>query len=791
MLKHYFRIAFRSLWRHKAFSFLNIAGLAVGMCAFFLVFQYVRFETSYDAFHSKRDRIYRLVTDLVSSSGRLHWATSTMPMAPNLQKDYPEVEKMVRLMPSGQLIRKGNIKFQETGTVFADSTLFSIFDFPMIQGDPATALSAPFSIVLTESAAKKYFGNTPAMGQQLLFSDSGYNATVTGIIKDLPENSSIKASLFVSMPTMRKFRDSIEYRWGNFNVYSFLLLRPDASVNRLAAQLSPFMQRHLGNYLKKTDQDYIPFLEKLRNVYWSERGGFISGSKRNVSVFAIIGLFILVIACINFVNLTTARAAERAKEVGIRKVVGALRFQLTRQFLGESVIISIMAFVLSVALYSLVLPLFNQLAGKTVGTGLLHDSVTLPVLFVIALAIGLLAGVYPALVLSSFKPMVSLKGRFSSSSRGLLLRRGLVVTQFTISIALIIGTGVVYAQLHYMRSQDLGFSKEQTLVIDTRLDAARKTFAQEIASLPAVQSVSFSGSIPGQGTYSAYSVVENKKGEMQVANIDLTYVDFGYLEQYNMKLLAGRFFDKDIATDTMQAMILNEKAARFFGYARPQDAVGRRFKQWGKEGRIIGVIKDYNFNGLQQEITPLSICLDWKDCNYLSVKLTTQNLPRTIAAIQSQWDKTAPTRPFTYFFLDEAFNKQYRAEERFGNLFIYFAALAVFISCLGLLGLASYSTLQRTKEVGVRRVLGASVGGIVRLLSFDFLKLVLVAFLIAAPLSWYFMHQWLQDFAYRTGIGWWIFALAGAGAIIIAFVTISYQAIRAAVSNPVKSLRTE
>ena len=791
MLKNYFKIALRSLLRHKAFSLLNITGLAVGMSAFFLIYQYVRFESSYDDFNTKGDRVYRLVTDLKSTAATLHQCTTSMPMAINLKADYPEVADIVRLNGNPMLLRRGDVRFLENNTVFADSSLFSIFDLPLIGGNPHTALKNPYSVVLSQTTAKKYFGDTNPVGQTILFSDSGFNATVTGVMKDLPENSSIKADLFISMSTRKRFRDSLDYRWGNFSVASYLLLQPGADAVALQAKLKPFMDRHYGAKLRQQQQDYVLFLEKLKDVYWSNRGGFIAGNKTNVYIFSVVGLFILLIACINFVNLTTARSAERAKEVGIRKVVGAARFQLTRQFLGESILISVIAFFVSLVLYSLLLPQFNQLAGKTVSTGIFTQPASLLCLLLIAGVIGVLAGIYPALVLSSFQPIASLKGRFSSSTRGLILRKGLVITQFTISIALIIGTAIVYSQLHYMRSRDLGFSKEQTLVVDTHNDIHKQTLRQEITGLPDVQSTAFAGSVPGQGTYSAYSKVENSHGEMQVADLDLTYVDFGFMEQYKMQLLAGRAFDKDIATDTMQAMILNEKAVILFGYTSPQAAIGRRFDQWGKKGLIIGVIKDYHFTGLQKEIAPLSICLDFSDCNYLSVKVGTHDLPATIASIKGKWDKLVPFQPFDYFFLDEAFDKQYRSEVRFGSLFINFAALAIFISCLGLLGLASYSTVQRTKEVGVRRVMGASVTGIVGLLSMDFCKLVLIAFVIAVPLSWLAMDRWLHNFAYRTAPSWWIFALAGLGAVLIAFATISYQAIRAAMANPVKSLRSE
>ncbi len=790
MLKNYFKIAFRSLWRHRGFAALNIIGLAVGMAAFFLIFQYVRFEYSYDDFITKRDRIYRLVADVKTKSETQHGWTTSLPMAINMKKEYPEIEDITRLSGSAMLLKRGDVVFQEKRTIFADSGLFNLFDYPLVEGDPATALKEPFSVVLSESTAKKYFGATDPIGQTILFSDSGFNAKVTGVIKDLPENSTIMADLFVSMATKKRFGESGDH-WGRFNTTSYLLLKPGANTAALQAQFKPFIDRHQGAALDSAQQSDLLSLEKLKDTYWSSRGGWISGSKSNVYIFSLIGIFILLIAGINFVNLTTARSAERAKEVGIRKVIGAVRFQLTRQFLSESVLLCLISFVLAGALCEVLSPLFNQLAGKTVSTGVLGQPGELLSLAGIALVIGLLAGVYPALILSGFRPIESLKGRFSSSTRGLLLRRGLVVFQFTISIFLIIGTAVVFSQLDYMRSRDLGFDKEQELVIDEHNDAQKYAFRQEVAQLPNIRSTAFSGSVPGEGDYSAYSQVENSRGEMQPANLDLTYVDFGYLQQYKMKLLAGRFFDPHIATDTMQAMIINEKALGLLGFSGPDQALGRRFTQWGKKGVIIGVIRNYNFEGLQQEIRPLSICINLDDCNYLSVKVGTRDLPATIAAIRKRWEGMVSNKTFDYFFLDEQFDRHYRAEVRFGRLFINFAVLAIFISCLGLLGLASYSTIQRTKEVGVRRVLGASVAGIVRLLSVEFLALVGIAFLIAVPVGWYFMHRWLEDFAYKATLGWWIFVGAGLAAMLIAFGTISYQAIRAAMANPVRSLRTE
>jgi putative ABC transport system permease protein len=791
MLKSYFKIALRSLLRHKGFALVNIIGLAVGMVAFFLIFQYVRFEYSYDDFVTKRDRVYRLATDIKSASGiQANW-TSSMPMAINLKKEFPQIEDVVRLSARSTLLKRGDVFFQESRTIFADSGLFNIFNFPLLEGDPTTALKEPFSVVLSESTAKKYFGSGDPIGQTLFFSDSGYNAKVTGVMKDLPANSTIKADLFVSMATMKRFQGRVDSLWGRQNAASFLLLKPGAGTAVLESQFKSFIDRHMGTALKLSQQQESLSLEKLQDTYWSSRGGWVSGSKTNVYVFSLIGLFILLIAGINFVNLTTARSAERAKEVGIRKVIGAVRFQLTRQFLSESVLLCLISFVFASALCEALLPSFNLLAGKTVSTGVFSRPGELLDLMGIALAIGLLAGVYPALVLSGFRPIESLKGRFTSGSRGLLLRRGLVVFQFTISIFLIIGTAVVYLQIGYMRGRDLGFDKQQELVIDEHNDVHKIAFRQEVAKLPNVQSTALSGSVPGEGYYTANTSLENSRGEMQPTIVDLTYVDFGYLEQYKMKLLAGRFFDPHMATDTMEAMIVNEKAVEFLGFSRPEQALGRRFEQWGKKGLIIGVIRNYNFEGLQNEIQPLTICINLDDCSYLSAKVSTRDLPATMAAIRKTWEGMAPNKEFDYFFMDEQFDRQYRAEVKFGRLFINFAVLAIFISCLGLLGLASYSTVQRTKEVGMRRVLGASIVGIVRLLSVEFLALVGVAFLVATPMAWYFMHRWLENFAYKAGLGWWIFAGAGLLAIVIAFATISYQAIRAARANPVKSLRTE
>jgi putative ABC transport system permease protein len=794
MLKNYLRVAFRNLWRHKGFSLLNILGLTIGMTACFLIFLYVKFELSYDAFHSKGDRIYRIVTDINNPSEVLHFSVAAPAMPVAAKRDFPEIEKAVRFDPTSVLIRRGNdVKIEEEKAAYADSTFFEVFDFPLLRGDPVTALREPYSVVLSETAAKKYFGSADPMGQQLLLSGDGNAGKVTGIMKDMPENTELKADVLIASYSGAADSNR-DKNWGGFGDFSYFLLKPNTNAKALQQKFPAFLERHIGKMMKDGNQTYTYILEPLKDVYLkSDRGGTVKGSMTNVYVFSIVGVFILLIAGINFINLTTARSTERAREVGIRKVIGAERRQLTGQFLGESVILCLIAFVLSVGACAALLPSFNFLAGKTISTGIFDHPGYILSLLGIGIGIGLLAGIYPALVLSSFQPIVVLKGRFATGTRGLLLRKGLVVTQFTISIALIVATLLVGFQLNYMRSQNLGFDKDQEMVLDTHGDNHRDALKEELRGLHGVESVAMSSGTPGSGTMNAYSIIQNQKGEMQVCSPDLFFVDYDYIPQYQFKLLAGRIFSRAFGADSTQAMVINEAAVRMLGYHQPQDAIGRDFSQWGRKGKIIGVVKDFHYSSLQEIIRPLSLRIEPGGCDQISVKVSTVDLKGTIATIERSWHKLISYRPFSYFFVDEMFDRQYRSEDRFGKLFLYFSVLAIFISCLGLLGLASYSTLQRTKEIGVRKVLGASVGGIVGLLSKDFLWLVAIAFLVATPVSFVLMKGWLDGFYYRVNIysAWWIFVLAGLGALAIALFTISFQAVRAAIANPVDALRSE
>jgi len=793
MIKNYFKIALRNLWKHKAFSIINITGLSIGITACFFIFMYVGFELSYDNMHTKAGRIYRLVTDIKTPTETINTGVTAWPFAPNIKADFPEVESFVRVSGGSFLVKKGNVKFQEEHSIFADSTFFKVFDFKLLKGDPKTVLSEVATIVFSESAAKKYFGNTDPVGQTVLVTGDAIPAKVTGVMKDIPENSQIKADMLISMISLtQKFNKGLDNQWANFGASSYLLLKPGTDPKRLEAKFPAFLERRNGDEERKMHMSYKFFLEPMKSVYlYSKRGGQELGSVTNVYIFTIVAVFILLIACINFVNLTTARSVERAKEVGIRKVVGAEKGQLASQFIGESVVLCLIAFILTIILSVLFLPLFNQLAGKTISPGIFSNWYYVLILLGTSVAIGFIAGIYPALVLSSFMPVSVLKGRFASSSKGNVLRKTLVIAQFTISIFLIIGTIIVYTQMNFMQNRDLGFSKDQMLVLDTNGDPAGNALKEALTSIPGVKSTAMSSSVPGGGNPGAYSEIENKKGDLQIANLDLYFVDWDYVNQFKIKMVAGRSFSREFGTDTAQAMLLNEAAVKLFGYSSPQQAIGRRFKQWGREGKIVGVMKDFHFRSLQEVIKPLSMRIEMKNISLISVKMSTQNTASTLAAIENKWKILIPNRPFSYYFLDEFFDRQYRAEQRFGKLFLNFAVLAIFISCLGLLGLASYSTLQRTREIGIRKVLGATVPSIVNMLSRDFIVLVIISFFIASPLAYWFMHSWLKDFAYRIDISWWIFAIAGILASVIALGTISFQAIRAALSNPVKCLRSE
>jgi putative ABC transport system permease protein len=802
MLKNYLKIALRNLWRKRAYTFINVIGLVVGMACCFLIFLYVHFELSYDQFHSKADRIYRVVGDLKSSGETLYWYETPGPLAGSLKSEFPQVQEVTRFINLGVLVRTGGVKFQEKQVLWADSSIFSVFDFPLIYGDPGTALKEPNSVVISETAALKYFGRTNPLGRSLLLTSLNLPGVVTGVMKDIPENSHIKADIMISMSTyIRSLQPWVDADWGSYLFSTYALLMPGTDPGVLQSKLPALVQKYEGRELKNKNTDYTLSLEPLKNVYLrSAYGAPVTGNLDNVHILSAIALFILLIEGVNFINLSTARSVERAKEVGIRKCAGARSDQLIGQFLVESMLIALVAFFIALALCHFVLPMFNQLSGKPISFGIFESLAQPCWLLLLALGIGLVAGIYPALVLSGFKPVVVLKGHFASGSKGAALRRVLVVTQYTISIALIVSTLVVYSQLNFMQRQPLGFDKDKMLIISNSGGPGALVFQKDIAAIPGVQSSSLSSTVPGR-SYNANGNdvwpvnIENKKGLWQRVNVDFYNVDADFISTYQIKLLAGRNFYRENRDDSLRGMILNKMAAQNLGYSASnlQQLIGKRLRGEGDSSAstVIGVVDDFHFHSLREAIQPLALQTGKGYLQYLSIKVNAGNLPATMKALTDKWEKAVPNRPFEYFFLDGDFNNQYQAEERFGSLFIYFSVLALFISCLGLLGLSAYSTLQRTREIGIRKVLGASVSGIVGLLSTDFIKLVILAFVIACPLSWWVMHLWLQGFAYRTSVNLGIFVLAGTGALLITVCTISFQTVGAALANPVKSLRAE
>lgn len=687
MIANYVKIAIRNLWKHRIYSLISILGLGIGMAACVLIYKYVSFETSYDGFHHKGNRIYRLVTDIKTPTEDVHFFSSAFPYAPNMVNDLPEVASAVRFFKGDFPVRKDSVKFMES-VLFADSSLFEVFDFSMIEGNAATALANPYSIVLTRSGAKKYFGEDNPIGKTILFGGDASPSTVTGIIEDIPENSQLQTDLFVSMTTFFKYRPMAEQAWGDFPASTYLLLKSGSSIDALQKKIPAFLEKYAGEEMKKLQLKCSLVLEPLQSVYLhSTRGGYIAmGAGTNVYTFSLVATFILIIACINFINMATARSAERAKEVGVKKVTGAQRGQLVWQFITESLFMALLAFVLSLCLTYLALPYFNQLAGKTISLSLFENVQQVYLLTGVSILIGLLAGIYPSLVLSSFKPAEVLKGNFSTGSKGNSLRKALVVFQFTISIFLIAATIVVYNQLNYMRSYDIGFNKDQTIVIDTHGDPAKKAYRQSLSVIPGIGSTTMSSGVPGGGVGNAYSEIENKNGVMQITGLDIYGVDFDFIPQYGLKMIAGRPFSSDYGSDSTQAMVVNEAAVKLLGFQSPQDVIGKRFDQWGRQGKIIGVVQDFNYQTLEQNIKPLSFRLDTRGANLISVKTTVGDIPRIIENMREKWNQLLPQIPFSYYFLDEQFDQQYRAFEQFGQLFVSFAALAIFISCLGLHG---------------------------------------------------------------------------------------------------------
>ncbi len=809
MIKNYIKIAFRNLRKNPGYSLINIGGLAIGIACCLLIGLYVKHEWSYDEFHEKSDRLYRLTYEsrigenLPPAPPEEYMAWGSAAIAPIMEADFPEVEEAVRLSGRHQiLISRGDEAFQEERYFYADPSFFDLFSFPLLQGDAKTALAQPNTIVLTEQAAKRYFGDENPLGKSLTLGSEERPLTVTGVMADIPSNTHLDFNMLLSMSTfeneVRSYDQDYKFdSWGYVDFFTYVLLKESTSVEAFEEKLPSFVQKYIGDDLQDPPQTYNLKLEPVTEAYLSPVKGFQPGPKGNEAslyIFSFISFFILLIACVNFMNLATAYSTSRAKEVGIRKTIGAKRAGLIGQFISEAILLAGTATVLALAISQMVLPFFQELSGKEIPGTIFMGLPVLAVLITGTIIVGLLAGFYPAFVLSAFRPVQVLKGNFSTAGSGTSLRKGLVVFQFTAAIVLIIGTLVVRNQLQYLQDQPLGFEDQQQLILDFGGDGFVldniENVKQELERVPGVQNASATRSIPGGYFPHATSQVETPNGSMQQITPGLYEVDTEFLNQIEVEVAAGRLFSKEYSTDTEEALILNDALVEQLGYSDPSQVIGKRFQQWGREGEVIGVVQNFNHESLQNEIRPLTFRVSpW--LNYVVLQVTTDNVSATIADVESTWAEVVPHRPFLFSFLDQSFDAQYRAVEKFGALFGIFTALAIFVACLGLFGLAAYAAQQRTKEIGVRKVLGATVRDIVSLLSKDFVKLVLIGFIIAIPIAWYGMNQWLADFAYRIEIGAGIFAIAGGSALLIALLTVSWQSIKAALMNPVNSLRSE
>jgi putative ABC transport system permease protein len=788
--------------KNKGFSAINILGLALGLAACLLIVFYVADELSYDRYNDNTDRIYRVNSDLKLGDNRTQYAVSVAPLAATLKRDFPEVEDAVRIRPGVFHVKKGTENIRE-GVVFADASLFNVFTLPMLFGNKEKALSEPNTVVISETAALRYFNKVDVVGQVINI-DNDQSLKITGVIKDMPKRSHFTTDFFESMASKG---DSRSNNWIGVNFNTYLLFRKGADARKLEAQFPQLIRKYAGSDIQRAAGMNVDAFEKggsffrlhlmpltdihLRSNLVGEMDA--NGNVQYVYIFSAIALFILLIACVNFINLSTARSSNRAREVGVRKVLGSSRGYLIAQFLSESVIVTLTATLIALVIVGLALSAFNDLAAKNITINGAMLAWLIPTLLIGALTVGCIAGIYPAVFLSGFQPVEVLKGKLSTGFKGSRLRSLMVIFQFAVSIFLIIGTLVVYRQIQYIQKRDIGYNRDQVLVVNTaELGDKASIFKQEAKQLPGITDATLTGFLPTAGYRANDALFQDQTRDPKKTLFpELWDVDHDYIKTLDMKLAAGRDFSPKLLTDS-NAVIINETAANALGAGSVLNKILYRpsANNTLKAFTIIGVVRDFNFNSLRQNITPVALFLGNNNGN-LGLRVSTTNLPTLISKLQSKWKALAPSAQFNYSFMDADFEATYRTEQRMGQIFIIFTSLAIIIACLGLFGLSAYAAEQRTKEIGIRKVLGANISTIVRLLSLDFIKLVFISILIATPIAWWAMNKWLQDFAYRINIQWWVLVIAGSAAMLIAFMTISFQSISAALANPVDSLRSE
>ena len=794
MIKNLLLVAFRNFKRDKWYSLINILGLTIGITfSLFLIF-YIKDELSYDRYHKKADRIYRIISfDKEPDKDIMKWTVTPATLGPALKKDYPEVEEAVRFSGDrNTLYKNGDTRLMVEKIYYTDSNMFKVFTYHFIEGDPQTALREPNSMVLTQSVAEKFFGRNKNLVGKSLRNDKGDIYKITGVIEDVPKNSHLIFNMLISISSLPKQFDA---NWGNFGTYTYVLLKPNVDAKTLEKKMIPIYDKYLARIFAQFNIKINFGAQPITSIhlhsdlqYEPEELGSIS----YIYIFAAVALFMLIIACINYMNLTTARSARRAKEIGIRKVTGSSKSRLVAQFLVESLLTSVMALILSMLLIALLLPTFNLLSGKSISFGSLLEPGTFLILIAIVLFVGLMGGSYPAFYLSKFNPVDVLKGSLSKSSSNVILRRVLVVVQFSISMIMLICTWVVYGQLKYLRNKDVGFNKEQVLSLaansNNDIRGTVLAFKNETKKDPHILSVSTSQNVPGQITNFNLFSVETKNGYKD-QGVDNYGIDEDYIKTLGMKMKEGRDFSGP--SDTLRSIIVNETLVKYFGW---DNAIGKKIKFGGDTSKfyleVVGVVKDFNQKSLYNPITPL-ILFYRPNSNNIQLKLAAKDIPATIAGIEKNWKASFPELPFSYTFLDQDFNSQYAADQKRGKIFTAFSILTVMITCLGLLGLIAFTTEQRQKEISIRKIMGAGIRQIVPLITTNFILLVGISCFIAFPVAYLFMDKWLKVFPYNTGLSVTPFLLSAVTVLMITMLTVIFHTVKAAIANPVKSLRTE
>ena len=778
MFKNYLKIAFRIIRKHKGYSLINIIGLSLGMAICILILLWVQHELSYDRFHTNKDYIYRIYQDYHHAGGISQYSNVPQPVAPEIQNTIAEVEFVTRFLNDEFTFRYEDKLFTERFVRYIDPAFFRMFSFSTVKGDPEAAFLDPYSIILTEAMAEKYFGDEDPIGK-ILTADGEAQMKVTAVIEDVPDNSFLQFNFLVPY----SYLTAIEYdvtNWNSHNCQIYVMLHKNIGEKQVEDKIYGMIQKHAPD-----DQSYLR-LQPLKQTRLYTLGGEL-GSIKYVYIFSIIALFILIIACINFMNLSTARSAKRAREVGLRKVVGARRAQIIRQFFGESIVLTIVALGFSLLIVEVLLPVFNSLSGKNLSLNSSGNLAILASLTGIALFTGFLSGSYPALFLSSFLPGKVLKSSYRSSGSSSILRKVLVVFQFSLSIFLIISTTVIYSQLQYIQSKDLGFNKENLIYagINEGIRNNYEAIKNEMLRDPQILKMTRTFQLPSYNRYSAPVEWEGKAPDQNI-NFNISVVDPDYLDTMGLELIQGRNFSYEFSTDTSK-YILNEEAVKQMGLDSP---IGK-WLEFGGKGEIIGIVKNYHYMPFTYKIEPLILYYNPSYFRYTMLRIRGNDIPQTMGFLENIWGKFAPEFPFEYHFLDEDYERIYRTEQRLGELFRYFTFLAIFISCLGLFGLASFMAEQRTKEIGIRKVLGATVSGVTLLLSREYTKWVLLANILAWPFAYFAMHKWLQGFAYQVEMSVLTFVIACLLTLATALLTVSYQAIKASIANPVEALRHE